>query len=500
MMRDKYYIISLVSVMILGLTLIFGCGSGGGGGAPTTTTTSTTAAPTTSTTAASTTTVASTTSTTAGPTTSTTSTTSTTLPTASEPTFSAAGGTYETNAILVTLECATGGADIYYTTNGSTPDTGSIPYTGPISLEVSRTIRAIAVKSGYNNSTVAAATYDLYWWQPVGSGFGSIVMALEHDGTYLYAGCLNSPYAAKWDGSDWTSLETGLDNSVSALAMLDGDLFAGGSFTGKVTRYVSGAWSTMGSGCNNAVRVLLGREGTFPADDCMYLGGDFTSVSGSSVPANHVAKYTLSSPSYWTSFEAGVDGAAYALCRNGDDVYVAGKFTLADNSITCNNIAKWNDLYLTWEALDGGITSLSDECIYALAYDGTSNILYAGGFFPLGKSISGMDHVAQYSSGTWQVMGSGISGPSNPVRAMLIKGSDVYVFGDLYSASGVTVERMAKWDGSSWTKPFPQGTDDAGDTIYAAVFGPDGSLYIGGYFSSVGGVSCNSIAKWGRKE
>ena len=54
---------------------------------------------------------------------------------------------------------AIAGATIYYTTDGSTPTTSSTQYTTGLSgLAMMTTIKAIAVKSGWNNSAVASAT------------------------------------------------------------------------------------------------------------------------------------------------------------------------------------------------------------------------------------------------------------------------------------------------------------------------------------------------------
>lgn len=77
------------------------------------------------------------------------------------PTFSPAAGTYNSNQ-SVTLACATSGATIYYTTDGSDPTTSSTVYNGAIALngEGTTTIKAIAVKDG-NSSAVAEATYTI---------------------------------------------------------------------------------------------------------------------------------------------------------------------------------------------------------------------------------------------------------------------------------------------------------------------------------------------------
>lgn len=59
----------------------------------------------------------------------------------------------------VSLTCATMGADIYYTTDGTAPTAGSIPYAGAITLDRDMTIQAIAVCEGYKTSDVAVFTY-----------------------------------------------------------------------------------------------------------------------------------------------------------------------------------------------------------------------------------------------------------------------------------------------------------------------------------------------------
>jgi hypothetical protein len=83
----------------------------------------------------------------------------TVLPT---PTFSLAGGTtaYATPQTVTILD-ANSVATIYYTTNGTTPTTSSIKYTGAITVSVTETVQAIAVGSGYTNSAVASVLYTI---------------------------------------------------------------------------------------------------------------------------------------------------------------------------------------------------------------------------------------------------------------------------------------------------------------------------------------------------
>lgn len=75
------------------------------------------------------------------------------------PTQTVATPTISISGSTATISCSTSGATIYYTTNGNTPTTSSTQYTGAITLSSACTIKAIAVKSGMNNSSVASQSY-----------------------------------------------------------------------------------------------------------------------------------------------------------------------------------------------------------------------------------------------------------------------------------------------------------------------------------------------------
>lgn len=80
------------------------------------------------------------------------------VPIPNAPTFSLEEGEYSSTQ-SVKLSTTTSGATIFYTTDGSTPTTNSIQYTGAITIgEGTTTIKAIAVYKGVS-SDVATATY-----------------------------------------------------------------------------------------------------------------------------------------------------------------------------------------------------------------------------------------------------------------------------------------------------------------------------------------------------
>src|SRR5262249_49016839 len=69
------------------------------------------------------------------------------------PSISPNGGSF-TNSVQVTLTCATAGAEIRYTTDGSVPTAASTLYNGPFTLSANATINAFATASGFNNSAL----------------------------------------------------------------------------------------------------------------------------------------------------------------------------------------------------------------------------------------------------------------------------------------------------------------------------------------------------------
>ncbi len=71
------------------------------------------------------------------------------------------GGESFSGSVSVTITDSTPGASIYFTTDGSTPTTSSRKYTGPITVNTSQTINAIASASGYLQSPMASETYNL---------------------------------------------------------------------------------------------------------------------------------------------------------------------------------------------------------------------------------------------------------------------------------------------------------------------------------------------------
>ncbi len=152
------------------------------------------------------------------------------LPTVATPVFLPTGGTFS-NSATVKLSCATSGAKIYYTTDGSTPTASSTLYTSAIVLSNSATIQAIAVKTGMNNSAVGSAALTI--WHPLpltiltGSTLPPALKGVAYSQT-LAAFNGTPPYS-------WSSTKLPAGLSLSASGVLSGKPTALGTMSFVVT-------------------------------------------------------------------------------------------------------------------------------------------------------------------------------------------------------------------------------------------------------------------------
>lgn len=80
------------------------------------------------------------------------------VPKVANPVFTPAAGEVLSGTEVV-LTCATDGAEIHYTTDGSTPTASSPVYSTPFEITAQVTIKAVATKEDYDDSDVVTALY-----------------------------------------------------------------------------------------------------------------------------------------------------------------------------------------------------------------------------------------------------------------------------------------------------------------------------------------------------
>lgn len=404
---------------------------------------------------------------------------------------------------------------------------------------------AVYAAGQFNNAGGIAANRIAKWennaWSALGSGLSSTVNAvavLDNDvyagGLFTTAGGNAANYIAKWSttNSNWSALGSGLGARPETIAVANGKVYAGGWFTtagGSAANYIASwnpdtaTWSPLGTGASYTVHTIVA------SGNALYVGGDFNSVGATFSP--RIAKWDLSTSSWsrvgsgtgpgstvdsiavvgtdvyftgwfptvngsssnyvgkwdgvaWSTLGSGLNDWGQAMGASGTDVFVGGKFSRA-GSMPASRIAKWNGS--AWQTLpDSKSEAIGPNSSVNVIVKSGSNIYVGGAFTDIGGLA--VNRIAKWDGTSWSALGTGLSGA---VNAMVFIGTDLYVGGNFTQAGGQSANRVAKWDGSTWTA---LGTGLGSTVLALATDGTD--LFVGGFFTTAGGSPANYIAKW----
>lgn len=289
------------------------------------------------------------------------------------------------------------------------------------------------------------------------------------------------------------------------------DMYVGGLFTSIgdqpaanfVARWDGAGWSTLGSGMDGSVGTfVVFDDGTGPA---LFVGGSFTTAGGVFTPG--IAKWDGTT---WSAVGGGISGGGFSDTvsdmivwndGSGDKLYVTGDFTDA-GGVPVSHFARWDGA--TWESVGGGLSgNLDVGYVLHVHDDGTGPALYVGGDFDFGGATL-LNRIGRWDGSTWTPLAGGVSGTTfNFVSALTTyddgSGPKLYVGGDFEFAGGVLVNHVACWDGTSFTSlgsglsqhPLPY------SNAFAAYDDGTGTgLYVSGLFTQAGSTPANYVAKW----
>ncbi len=102
-------------------------------------------------------------------------------------------------------------------------------------------------------------------------------------------------------------------------------------------------------------------------------------------------------------------------------------------------------------------------------------------------------HCTFLKAQNWMPVGSGLNGPLI-TNCMVVYNNELYVGGSFTTAGGIVALYIAKWNDNVWSSV---GSGLSGPPFSMVVY--NGELYVSGGFSTAGGISLpfgNSIAKW----
>ncbi|MBL9001892.1 MAG: hypothetical protein JNK25_12230 [Phycisphaerae bacterium] len=345
-------------------------------------------------------------------------------------------------------------------------------------------------------------------WEPVTASFKFIPTSFaEYQGS-LYAGARILSTAerpalgfAKWDGRTWESPTTFDMRSIFAMVEYNGELIVGGTFrtaVGGPAEFIAAwngsTWRPLGAGLNGVVYSMCVFRGE------LIVGGRFTSAGG--VPVNLIAKWNgvgwSALGTGMTESIGGVSPIVQTLVVHNDRLIAGGVFRRAGGTIV-NHISQWNGSL--WSAIGGGFSGTESTTVFSLTtYNGeliaTGTALW---YSPTMSGTGDLRGIARWNGVNWLPLGGGLSGNSenggDGGRGMAVYNGSLYVGGVFSSAGGVAASRVARWNGSAWTA-LGSGMEGTGYSDVRAFFGFRGELLVGGNFVTAGGQPSGFFARW----
>jgi CSLREA domain-containing protein len=228
-----------------------------------------------------------------------------------------------------------------------------------------------------------------------------------------------------------------------------------------------------------SVEQLLNPDGTLDLSTGYNGPLDVSNFSVSLDPARGPTFQPLATPNVWNSLgSTPFGGVVLAIAVSGADVYVGGNFLNAGGVADADIIAKFSNG--TWSALGPSLMGDSDHEVRAIAVRGED--VYVGGkFFDAGGDPNA-DYIAKFSDGSWSALGA--IALNNEVHAITISGADVYAGGIFFDAGGdPNADGIAKFSGDSWSALGS--TPPSFGVSAIAVSGAD--VYASGSFPDAGG-------------
>lgn len=368
-------------------------------------------------------------------------------------------------------------------------------------------------------------------WETVGGGVNGGVSTMTVDkygvlyivGDFTQAGNVQVAGGAKWDGTQWRGF--GEEEKNVAIRRLT---------TVGVTLYGL-MWEAQ-----NSVYKLEGnnwKEVSSPIETDYSI--DLHPLAADSIGSLYITATRRGSisenPSFllrfnnntWSTVPVEADGGIYTTAfGKGEKIFVGGAFRMVNGTTIVNGIAEWNGV--EWRGLSSEGTNDKGLIGNVAAVEIEDGYFYAAGTELQCRDIPGKHAILRrHAEGKWETVGEGINGSvrvllrdsigglyaagcfdrAGPVAALNIArwdGNNWYALGtgpgfcvaDITLANGVLYavgeSNLSRWDGRTWTKL----AGDINGRALAVAVAANGTVYVGGHFTTAGDVRVNNIAGW----
>lgn len=292
---------------------------------------------------------------------------------------------------------------------------------------------------------------------------------------------------------------------INAIVLAGSNLYMGGTFTNvngqsrmrlAAVDVSTGSLASWNPSANAAVMALAAYNGA------IYIGGSFGTLGGASLAYLGAVDATSGAPLAWNPGVSGGFGAAddvLTLMVSGTRLFVGGYFTI----LSGQSRSRLGSFDLTtgivdlWDPSAGSLT-IVQPTIFALAADG--NTIYAGGTFTLMGASNAVNLAAiDASSGlasAWNPQADLLASsgfPTGLISALAVYNGQLYVGGSLGHIGGQARSYAAALDlvtanATAW--------DPRPNLTVATLAGSGTGIFVGGSFSSLGTQPRNNVAAY----
>lgn len=231
-------------------------------------------------------------------------------------------------------------------------------------------------------------------------------------------------------------------------------------------------------------------DGNGPANELLVFFGEFR-IAGSLL-ANHLATYDPLTGAF-AALGSGFDGDVTAVTVTANnDLVAVGNFTTA-GGVAAPGVARWNGT--AWSGFGSGFAPYPQNDLRAVAELQNGDIVVGGSFDSMLATYSGL---ARWDGATWSpIPGLAPAGGYPTVMALMVQpNGDLLVGGNFSTAGGIAANSFARWDGSNWHDTSTGLASGVNGSVWTLSRLQDGSIVVGGQFSSAGGYFARSIARW----
>jgi hypothetical protein len=223
-------------------------------------------------------------------------------------------------------------------------------------------------------------------------------------------------------------------------------------------------------------------------DTILYVGGNFSNISGAS--RNRLAAYSLTDMSLtsWNpNVNSGIAIKSIVVSVTGDTVYAGGTFNEVNGGTARNYLASFNSSDGTLTAWDPDLNNIAS----ALALSGNT-LIVGGSFTNVAGGTTSRNYLASYntSTGTLNAWDPNLN---QVVSALTIKGSRVYAAGNFTTVDGgvTTRNHLAAFDTAS---SIATNWNPNANELASAIATVSTEIYVGGSFSTISGIGRESVA------